>query len=101
MTDERLYTELHQFVATADDLTHGIRQGHGTIGKLLKDPAAANALEASLQNIEGMTQQINVGAGQPRQAAEGRCVRRVARNGTANIRDVTARINKGDGTAGS
>ena len=30
MTDERLYTELHQFVATANELTEGIRQGRGT-----------------------------------------------------------------------
>ena len=32
MTDEQLYNELHQFVATAGDVTRTIRQGRGTRG---------------------------------------------------------------------
>ena len=35
MTDEQLYTELHQFVATAGELTRGIRDGRGTLGRLV------------------------------------------------------------------
>ena len=56
MTDEQLYVELNKFVASAGDLTDGLKQGKGTLGKLLNDPATANALEASLKNIETVTQ---------------------------------------------
>ena len=47
MTDERLYAELQQFVATAGHMTRELQQGRGTLGKLLKDPKAAESLEAS------------------------------------------------------
>ena len=48
LTDEQLYVELNKFVASAGDLTDGLKQGKGSLGKLLNDPATANALEASL-----------------------------------------------------
>ena len=75
MTDEQLYAELQQFVATASDLTAGIQQGRGTLGKLLNDPKAADALEASLKNLEGDDAAAQRRRGQPRQAAERRRLR--------------------------
>ena len=33
-------------MSSAGDLTESIKRGNGTLGKLLNDPAAANALEA-------------------------------------------------------
>ena len=38
MTDEQLYAELQRFVDAANELTRSIRQGRGTLGKLLNDP---------------------------------------------------------------
>ena len=78
ITDDRLYNELQQFVATAGEMTREIQQGRGTIGKLLKDPKAAESLEASLKNIEDLTRRINAGEGSLGAAAQGRCVREVA-----------------------
>ena len=72
ITDDRLYSELQQFVATAGQMTRELQQGRGTLGKLLKDPKAANSLEASLKNIEDLTRRINAGEGSLGQAAEGR-----------------------------
>ena len=63
ITDDRLYNELQQFVATAGQMTREIQQGRGTLGKLLKDPKAAESLEASLKNIEDLTRRINAGEG--------------------------------------
>src|SRR5262252_8678350 len=59
VTDEALYAQLNQFVATAGTLTRELQQGRGTLGKLLKDPRAADSLEASMRNIEDLTRRIN------------------------------------------
>jgi hypothetical protein len=63
MTEDQLHTDLKAFVATAGDVVRDVQKGKGTIGKLLKDPKAADALEASLRNLETMTRQINGGEG--------------------------------------
>jgi len=58
-------TTCKQFVATAGQMTREIQQGRGTVGKLLKDPKAAESLEASMKNIEDMTRS-STPAKQPR-----------------------------------
>src|SRR5262245_33716571 len=63
VTDEQLYAELNQFVATAGTLTRELQQGRGTVGRLLKDPAAAKSLERSAKHIEELTARINAGEG--------------------------------------
>src|SRR5229473_1111391 len=63
VTDEQLYAELNQFVATAGTLTRELQQGRGTLGRLLKDPKTAQSLEASMKNVEEMTRRINAGEG--------------------------------------
>ena len=44
-------------------MTRELQQGRGTLGKLLKDPKAAESLEASLKNVEELTRRINAGEG--------------------------------------
>jgi phospholipid/cholesterol/gamma-HCH transport system substrate-binding protein len=100
MTDERLYTELQQFVAAANDLTAGIRQGRGTIGRLLTDRKSADALEASLKNIEDLTRQINSGQGTLGKLLKDDAFANALTATTANFRELTDKINKGEGTVG-
>jgi phospholipid/cholesterol/gamma-HCH transport system substrate-binding protein len=100
MTDEQLYTELHQFVATAGDLTRSIRDGQGTLGKLVTDPQAANALQASLTNLERMTAQINSGQGSIGRLLNDDALANSLTGTTANLQELTARLNRGEGTAG-
>ena len=42
---------------------NNINQGRGTLGRLTNDPAAARALEGSLENLEAMTARIRAGEG--------------------------------------
>jgi phospholipid/cholesterol/gamma-HCH transport system substrate-binding protein len=100
MTDDRLYTELHQFVAAANDLTADIRRGRGTIGKLLTDRKAADALEASLKNIEDLTRQINSGQGSLGKLLKDDAFANALAATTANVRELTGKINRGEGTVG-
>jgi phospholipid/cholesterol/gamma-HCH transport system substrate-binding protein len=100
MTDDRLYAELHAFVASANDLTTGIKQGRGTLGKLMNDPKAADALAASLKNVEDMTRRINAGDGSLGKLLKDEAFANSLNGATDNIRTLTDRINSGDGTIG-
>ena len=100
ITDDRLYNELQQFVATAGQMTREIQQGRGTVGKLLKDPKAANSLEASMKNIEDMTRKLNAGEGSLGKLLKDEEFSKALNGATANLKDLTDRLNRGEGTAG-
>ena len=100
MTDERLYTELHRFVATAGDLARGIREGRGTVGRLISDRKTADALEASLKNIETMTEKINAGQGSLGKLLKDESFAESLAGATTNLQELTGRLNRGEGTAG-
>jgi phospholipid/cholesterol/gamma-HCH transport system substrate-binding protein len=100
MTDDRLYVQMQDFVATANDLTRQIRAGRGSVGKLLNDPRAANSLEASLANLEAVTRRINSGEGSLGRLVKDDAFSRSLTGATTNLREVTDRLNKGEGTAG-
>jgi len=100
ITDDRLYNELQQFVATAGQMTREIQQGRGTVGKLLKDPKAAQSLEASMKNIEDMTRRINAGQGSLGKLLQDEKFADSLNGATTNVRDLVDRLNRGEGTAG-
>ena len=100
MTDDRLYAEMHQFVATAGELARSVREGRGTVGKLLNDPKTADELEASLKNIETMTQQINAGQGSLGKLLKDESFANSLNGATTNLQELTGRLNRGEGTAG-
>jgi len=100
MTDDRLYTDLQQFVNAANDMARSVRAGRGTVGKLLNDPASANALEASLKNVADITQRINAGDGSLGKLLKDEAFADSLAASTANLRQLTDKINRGDGTVG-
>jgi phospholipid/cholesterol/gamma-HCH transport system substrate-binding protein len=100
ITDDRLYVELEQFVATAGQMTREIQQGKGSVGRLLKDPKAAKSLEASLKNIEELTQRLNAGEGSLGKLLKDDAFAQSVTAATANLKELTDRLNKGEGTAG-
>jgi phospholipid/cholesterol/gamma-HCH transport system substrate-binding protein len=100
ITDDRLYVEMQQFVASAGEMTRELQQGRGTLGKLLKDPKAANSLEVSLKNVENLTARINAGEGSLGKLLKDEAFSQSLTGATANLKDLTDRLNRGDGTAG-
>jgi phospholipid/cholesterol/gamma-HCH transport system substrate-binding protein len=100
MTDEQLYAELNQFVATAGTLTRELQQGRGTLGRLLKDPKAAQSLEASMKNIEDMTRRINAGEGSIGKLMKDDAFAQSLNGATSSLKELTDRMNRGEGTAG-
>jgi phospholipid/cholesterol/gamma-HCH transport system substrate-binding protein len=100
MTDDRVFIELQQFVATAGLMTRELQQGRGTLGKLLKDPKSADALEASLRNIQDMTERLNAGEGSIGKLLKDEAFVQSLSGATSSLRDLTDRLNRGEGTAG-
>jgi phospholipid/cholesterol/gamma-HCH transport system substrate-binding protein len=100
ITDDRLYVELQQFVATAGQMTREIQQGRGTVGKLLKDPKAADSLEASLKNIEDLTRRVDAGEGSLGKLLKDDEFSKSLNGATSNLKELFDRLNRGEGTAG-
>ena len=100
MTDERLYTELEAFAASANGVTDAIKRGRGTIGRLVNDRHAADSLEAALKNLDELTRRINAGQGSIGKLLKDDAFAESLNGATTNLRDLTARLNRGDGTAG-
>jgi phospholipid/cholesterol/gamma-HCH transport system substrate-binding protein len=100
ITDEQLYAELNQFVATAGTLTRELQQGRGTLGRLLKDPKAAQSFEASMKNVEEMTRRINAGEGSIGRLMKDDAFAQSLNGATSSLKDLTDRMNRGEGTAG-
>jgi phospholipid/cholesterol/gamma-HCH transport system substrate-binding protein len=99
-TDDALYKELQQFVASAGDLSDRLKGGKGTIGRLVNDPAVWNSLKTSLQNLQEATARLN-----SNQGALGRLMNDDAMGQSlsatiSNLEQTTARIKDGDGTIG-
>ena len=100
ITDDRLYSELEQFVSTAGQVTRDIQAGKGTMGRLLKDPKAAQSLEASMKNIEDLTRKINAGEGSLGRLIKDDEFSKSLAAATTNFKELSDRLNKGEGTAG-
>jgi phospholipid/cholesterol/gamma-HCH transport system substrate-binding protein len=98
MTDDRLYTDLQQFLAAANEMARSVREGKGTIGKLLNDPRTANELERSLKNVEEITQTINAGKGSLGKLLKDEAFSESLTAATTNLKEVTEKISHGDGT---
>jgi len=100
ITDDKVYVELQQFVASAGQMTRELQQGRGTLGKLMRDPKAANSLEVSLKNIEELTRRINAGEGSMGKLMKDEAFAQSLTGATSNLKELTERLNRGEGTAG-
>jgi phospholipid/cholesterol/gamma-HCH transport system substrate-binding protein len=100
LTDDRLFTDLRQFIGTANDVTEAIKRSKGTLGKLVNDRKTADALDASLTNLQEMTRRINAGQGSLGRLMNDDAFAKSLTGASANLKDLTDRLNHGDGTAG-
>jgi phospholipid/cholesterol/gamma-HCH transport system substrate-binding protein len=99
-TDDKLYREFDEFVASANLVTASINKGQGTLGKLTKDSKAYDELNASLGNLREITRRINAGEGSLGQFLKDDKLAKSLSSATSNIDQVTARLNRNDNTAG-
>ena len=100
VTDDTLYQQLSDFVASAEAVTRSINSGRGTLGRLATNPAAARSLEQSLDNLQMVTARIRNGEGSLGQLLNNDTLSKSVTSATSNLDAITGRINKGEGTAG-
>ena len=100
VTDEALYVELEQFVASAAQVTKNLNAGQGTMGKLMNDPAAYNSLKTSMENLQTMTARINSGQGALGRFLNDEAMSKSLANTVGNLEATTAGLKRGDGTMG-
>jgi phospholipid/cholesterol/gamma-HCH transport system substrate-binding protein len=100
MTEDKLYVDLRQLIASVNGVTDAIQRGKGTLGRLVNDPQTAKALQASLDNLETMTSRINAGQGSLGKLLNDEAFSRSLNGATDNLRTLTDRLNRGEGTVG-
>ena len=100
LTDDAVYTELNQLLASACDVTEKLSQGKGTVARLLNDPAAFEALKASLENLQQTTSRINAGQGALGRLLNDETMAKSLSGTMSNLEATTSRLNRGEGTMG-
>lgn len=100
ITDEALYREMEQLVASAAAVTRSLNQGKGTIGSLMQDPSAYNAMKASLENLQVMTRRINEGQGALGRFLNDEAMSKSLSSSVSNLEQTTGRLGRGDNTLG-
>ena len=98
-TDESLFTQMTSVMEAAERVVVAMGE-EGTLGRLVNDPAAAQALEASLENFQEVTGRIRKGEGSLGKLLSDDAFAQTLTSATANLDSITGRISRGEGTAG-
>jgi len=99
-TDDQVYREINQLVASAAAVTNALNQGKGTLGMLVRDPALYKQANEALTNLQEMTQRINAGQGSLGQLIQDDRMAKSLTSASNNLDQVTGRLSRGEGTAG-
>ena len=99
-TDDKVYKEVQQLIASAGDVTEQLGKGNGTLSLLIRDPAAYRRFNASLGNLQEMTARINAGEGNLGRLLKDDALAKSLTSATANIDQVSARLTRNDNTVG-
>ena len=85
---------------TTNKLLEDIRQGHGTLGKLVTDDTLYQQLNDFVESAEAVTRGINAGRGTLGRLTTNDAAARSLEQSLANLQEVTARIRNGEGSLG-
>ena len=99
-TDDALYREMNELIASAEALTTAINKGNGTLGFLVRDPALYKQANAAVANLQEMTRRINAGEGSLGRLLNDDQMAKSLGSASTNLDHVTGRLSRGEGTAG-
>jgi phospholipid/cholesterol/gamma-HCH transport system substrate-binding protein len=99
-TDEEMYTEINQLVASTQAVAASINKGSGTLGMLVRDPAAYRQANAALANLQEITRRISAGEGSLGKLLKDDALAKSIGSASGNLDVVTGRLSRGEGTAG-
>jgi phospholipid/cholesterol/gamma-HCH transport system substrate-binding protein len=87
-------------LSQASRLIAGIREGQGTLGKLVTDDALYHELQQFVGSAEAVTRQINEGHGTLGALVKDPAAYNALKTSLQNLQTMTARINSGQGALG-
>jgi phospholipid/cholesterol/gamma-HCH transport system substrate-binding protein len=93
-TDEQMYREMNQLVASAETVTAAINRGNGTLGLLIRDPAVYRQATDALTNLQEMTRRINAGEGSIGKLLRDEQLAKSLNSTSANLDQVTGRLSR-------
>lgn len=99
-SDDQMYRELNELIASTQAVAASINRGNGTIGKLIRDPVAYDRANAALANLQDMTRRINAGEGSIGRLLRDEQLAKSLSSAGGNLDEVTGRLSRGEGTAG-
>jgi phospholipid/cholesterol/gamma-HCH transport system substrate-binding protein len=99
-TDDQMYRELNELVASTQAVAASINRGSGTLGKLIQDPVAYNRANAALANLQDVTRRISAGEGSIGRLLHDEQLAKSLTSASGNLDQVTGRLSRGEGTAG-
>jgi phospholipid/cholesterol/gamma-HCH transport system substrate-binding protein len=99
-TDDSVYREMNQLIASAEEVTSAINRGNGTLGMLVRDPTVYKQANAAIANLQEMTSRINAGEGSLGRLLHDEQMAKSLSSASANLDQVTGKLSRGEGTAG-
>ncbi len=99
-TDDQVYREVNQLVASAQSVTTAINQGKGSLGMLVRDPAVYKQVSAAVANLQEMTRRINAGEGSLGKLLKDEQFAQSLSSASTNLDQVTGKLSRGEGTMG-
>jgi phospholipid/cholesterol/gamma-HCH transport system substrate-binding protein len=99
-TDDALYRDLNQLVASAERVATNVSQGRGTLGRLTTDDALYREMSASVRDLNAITGRIRNGEGSLGRFLNDPAFANSLTATTQNVEGVTAKLNRGEGTMG-
>ena len=107
LTGSGIVSNLAWTVVNLRDVTDRVRDGHGTVGKLLADESVYNDLQAALKDVRDtagqlkqITTKVNQGEGTIGKLLADDTVYRDIRGVSSNLLAISDRLERGEGTLG-
>jgi phospholipid/cholesterol/gamma-HCH transport system substrate-binding protein len=99
-TDDQVYRDINQLVASAAAVSNAINKGNGTLGLLIRNPALYKQANDAIANLQDMTRRINAGEGSLGQLLQDDRMAKSLTSASGNLDQVTGKLSRGEGTAG-
>jgi phospholipid/cholesterol/gamma-HCH transport system substrate-binding protein len=99
-TDDQVYRDMSELVASAGAVTTAINQGKGTLGMFIRDPAVYKQVSAAVANLQDMTRRINAGEGSLGRLLRDEQFAQSLSSASTNLDQVTGKLSRGEGTMG-
>jgi phospholipid/cholesterol/gamma-HCH transport system substrate-binding protein len=99
-TDDQVYRDMSELVASAGAVTTAINQGKGTLGMFIRDPAVYKQVSDAVANLQDMTRRINAGEGSLGRLLRDEQFAQSLSSASTNLDQVTGKLSRGEGTMG-